>query len=120
MTTVLIVDDVKTDRELIGKVVAAAGHTVIYASDGDDALAQARAKLPGLILLDVIMPRMDGFNACRKLKADAATSAIPVVMVTHKSTPSDRFWGKKQGADHYLTKPFSPAQLQEVLKLYAR
>jgi twitching motility two-component system response regulator PilH len=120
MTTVLVVDDVKTDRELIGKVVTDAGHLVLYATDGEEALAQARACHPGLILLDVIMPRMDGFGACRRLKADAETSAIPVVMVTHKSAPSDRFWGKKQGADHYLTKPFTPSQLQEVLRLYAR
>jgi twitching motility two-component system response regulator PilH len=118
MQNVLIVDDVKTDRELMGKVVAAAGHIPVYATDGDEALAAAKQANPALIFLDVVMPRVNGFNACRLLKQDPATSAIPVVLVTSKNAESDKFWGKKQGADDHVGKPFSPDSLTAILKRF--
>jgi len=120
MANILIVDDVKTDRELIGKVVSAAGHTPVYCEDGADAVQAATTHRPALIFLDIVMPKMDGFNACRALKKNAGTAAIPVVLVTSKGTESDKFWGKKQGADDHIAKPFTPATLQNVIKLYAR
>jgi twitching motility two-component system response regulator PilH len=120
MATVLIIDDVQTDRELIGKVVSLAGHTAAFATDGDEALAKAKEVKPGLIFLDVVMPRMNGFNACRQLKQDPATASIPVVLVTSKSTESDKFWGKKQGADDHVGKPFSPDALNALMKRYLR
>ncbi len=119
MATVLIVDDVQTDRELMGKVVSGAGHQPVYANDGDEVISKAKQANPALILLDVVMPRVNGFNACRMLKADPATQKIPVVLVTSKSTESDKFWGKKQGADDQLGKPFTPEALADMVRRYA-
>jgi twitching motility two-component system response regulator PilH len=115
---ILIVDDVKTDRDLMGKVVSAAGHIPVYATDGDEALAAAKQTQPALIFLDVVMPRVNGFNACRVLKQDPATSAIPVVLVTSKSAESDKFWGKKQGANDHIGKPFTVESLTAVIKRF--
>lgn len=120
MQKILIVDDVKTDRELIGKVVAQAGHTPIYANDGNEAIESAKRELPALIFMDVVMPNRDGFSATRTLKNDPATSTIPVVMVTSKNGESDRFWARKQGAMDHLGKPFTPDAVMEVIRRYAR
>jgi CheY-like chemotaxis protein len=116
MPLILVVDDVETDRQLMGKAVADSGHRPEYASDGDEAVLKAKALKPALVLLDVVMPKQDGFATCRTLKKDAATAKIPVVMVTVKSAESDRFWAQKQGCDDYLTKPFSPQQLGDVIR----
>ena len=111
MQNILIVDDMQTDRELVGKVVTAAGHCPVYASDGAEALQKAKEVQPALIFLDVVMPRQDGFKTCRNLKQDAGTSKIPVVLVTSKNTESDKFWAKQQGADGYVVKPFTNEEL---------
>lgn len=116
MENILIVDDVKTDRELLGKAVTQAGYTPVYISDGDQALSSAKTHHPKLVFLDVVMARTNGYVACRQLKADADTKSIPVVLVTSKNAESDRFWGKKQGADDQLGKPFSPDSVIAVLK----
>jgi CheY-like chemotaxis protein len=116
MNNVLIVDDMLTDRTLIGKVVAEAGYQPVYAANGKDAIAGAKLHRPVLIFLDVVMPDINGFNVCRDLKKDPATAAIPICLVTTKNTDSDRFWGKKQGADDHVAKPFSPETLQAVLR----
>jgi twitching motility two-component system response regulator PilH len=118
MRTVLVVDDVQTDRELIGKVVTTTGHHPEYAADGDEALLKARALLPALILLDVVMPKTDGFATCRNLKKDPATADIPVVLVTQKSTETDRFWGQKQGASAHIAKPFTPEEMATVIRQF--
>lgn len=118
MSTILIVDDVETDRLLMGKTVADMGHRPEYASNGDDAILKAKVVKPALILLDVIMPGQDGFATCRVLKKDAATSAIPVVMVTVKGGESDRFWAQKQGCNGYVVKPFTPTRLTEEIRRF--
>jgi twitching motility two-component system response regulator PilH len=120
MATILIVDDVQTDRELVGKVVLGAGHNPLYAADGDEAIEKAKSAKPALIFMDVVMPKMNGFNACRKLKQDAETKAIPVVLLTSKGAESDRFWGQKQGADEHIPKPFSPDTLSQVIRRFVR
>ena len=120
MDTILIVDDMQTDRELLGRVVAGAGHRPVYASDGAEALAKAKEVKPALIFLDVVMPSQDGFKTCRTLKQDTETSKIPVVLVTSKATDSDKFWGKKQGADDHVGKPFTPDTILSILRRYAR
>lgn len=120
MQTILIVDDAQTDRELIGKVVTASGHRPMYATDGAAGIAAAKELKPAMIFLDVVMPVMDGFATCRALKKDAGTATIPVVLVTSKGTESDKFWGKKQGADDHITKPFTAAQLEVVIRRYVR
>src|SRR5262249_33015579 len=120
MQTILIVDDVQTDRELVGKVVTSAGHNPLYAADGEEAFTRAKQQRPALILMDVVMPTLNGFNACRKLKQDPETASIPVVLVTSKNADSDRFWGKKQGADDLIGKPFTPDALLSVIRRYVR
>jgi twitching motility two-component system response regulator PilH len=118
MKTVLIVDDVQTDRELMGQVVKGAGHHAEYAADGEEALVKARDLKPALILLDVVMPRLDGFGACRRLKKEADTAQIPVVLVTSKAAETDKFWGQKQGCDDYLVKPFTPDELSRIVRKF--
>jgi twitching motility two-component system response regulator PilH len=118
MQTILVVDDVQTDRELVGRVVKSAGHHPIYAESGVEAMQLARSKQPALILLDVVMPDQDGFKTTRQLKKDPDTSRIPIVLVTTKGTDSDQFWGKRQGADDYVVKPFHPDDLVRVIRRY--
>ncbi|GDY11803.1 response regulator [Planctomycetota bacterium] len=116
MATILIVDDQKTDREILGRIVTSLGHEVLFAHDGESAVIKAHAHHPAMILMDVVMPMMDGFNACRRLKKDPATTAIKIVLVTQKGTESDKFWGRKQGADQHVVKPYSAEQIQQVIK----
>jgi CheY-like chemotaxis protein len=118
MQTILIVDDVQTSRELIGKIVTAAGHRPEYATDGDEAVERAMELRPALIFMDVVMPSMNGFQACRKLKQEPVTSKIPVVLVTSKNAESDKFWGQKQGADMHIGKPFADKEIQEVIRRF--
>lgn len=120
MSTILIVDDSKTERELMSRAVALAGHTAMFAEDGTEALEKAKAIQPALILMDVVMPGLNGFNATRQLKADAATKHIPIVLVTTKGGESDKFWGKKQGADEHVTKPFQANELVSIIKKFCR
>lgn len=109
---VLVCDDMETDRALLKKVLSEMGHMVETANDGEEALRRARASKPAVIFLDVVMPNQDGFATCRKLKADDVTKGIPVVMVTSKVTPSDKFWAQKQGASAHIGKPFTPADVK--------
>jgi len=120
MKTVLVVDDSETDRSLIGMVVRDAGHMAQFASDGDEALERARDLKPDLILLDIVMPRQDGFSVCRKLKKTPETQDIPVVFVTSKRSDVSRYWGEQQGANGYIAKPFSPEELLEVVQKFLR
>jgi CheY-like chemotaxis protein len=120
MNTILIVDDVQTDRELLGKVVTASGHNPIYASDGNEAMAKAKEVKPALILMDVVMQGVDGFRACRMMKQDPDLSKIPIVLVTTKGTESDRFWAKKQGADDHVAKPWTQETMLGIIRRYAR
>ena len=120
METILVVDDVQTDRELVGRVVTTAGHQAVYAANGQEAIEKAKALKPSLIFMDVVMPMQDGFKTTRSLKADPETAKIPVVLVTSKGTESDRFWGKRQGADDHVAKPFTPQSLLEIIRRYAR
>jgi twitching motility two-component system response regulator PilH len=117
---ILVVDDVRTDREILGKVVTQMGHHAIFAADGAQALAAAKEGQPSLILLDVVMPEMDGFKVCRMLKADPTTASIPVVLVTSKGGESDRFWGKRQGADDHVGKPYTAETMEAVIRRFAR
>jgi len=119
MHTILVVDDVETDRQLAGRIVSSAGHHPIYAENGLEAIAKAKGMQPALILMDVVMPLQDGFKTTRELKRNPETSKIPIVLVTSKGTESDRFWGKRQGADDHIAKPFSPSSLLLLIRRYA-
>ena len=120
MQTIMIVDDVQTDRELLGSVVSRAGHHPLYCADGSQAVDLAKQAQPAMIFLDVVMPIQDGFKTCRALKADPKTSNIPVVLVTSKKADSDKFWGRKQGADEHVGKPYTQEQMLELIRRYVR
>jgi len=108
---ILVVDDSPTELQLMVDPLIAQGYHVITATDGIEALKTAKQERPALILLDVLMPRKNGFQVCRQLKTDPATRDIKIIMVSSKSQESDRFWGLKQGADEYLAKPFNDEDL---------
>ena len=113
---ILIVDDSPTGLKAASAVLK--NYNIITAADGKQALEKAQSEKPDLVILDVIMPNMDGFQACRKMKKSPELQHIPVIMLTSKSQKSDEFWGKKQGADIYLTKPWDDAVLlKEVARM---
>lgn len=108
---ILIIDD---ERELVETLLfrmESASYEAIAAYDGEEGLAKARREKPDLILLDVMMPKMNGYQVCWELKNDVTTKAIPVIMLTVKDQDDDQFWGKDMGADDYFTKPFEAALL---------
>jgi DNA-binding response OmpR family regulator len=108
---ILVVDDELEALELVEFNLVQAGFSVITAPDGLEALKKARAALPSLIVLDLMLPEMDGLEVCKMLRRDPATSSIPIIMLTAKASEIDRILGLELGADDYLTKPFSPREL---------
>ncbi len=116
----LVVDDSAVIRELIAVNLQLEGFEVSTAGDGESAVELAREVQPDVITLDVMMPRMTGFEAVELLRADPQTSAIPVVMVTGRAQAADLARGEEVGVDAYLTKPFEPAELIEVVTRLAR
>ena len=110
-TTILIVDDSPTTQRIIRLAVEAGGYRVLTASDGDEAIDVAGRERPDLVVLDIILPKRNGFQVCRHLKAFPETCGIKVVLLSSKSHEMDILWGKRQGADGYLTKPFKSDQL---------
>lgn len=115
MSKILIVDDLATEVHIMKTSVTKLGHHVIEASDGEAGFNMAKKEKPDLILLDVVMPKMDGFNVCRRLKKDPETAGIPVVIITTKNQESDQFWGMKQGAAAYLFKPANTDELNATV-----
>ncbi len=109
--TILIVDDSKDVALISARMLTQRGFAVITASDGAEGLAMVARQRPSCILLDVMMPRMSGLEVLRALKADSATASIPVIMVTAKTTDDDVLSGYQQGADYYITKPFTADEL---------
>ncbi len=112
---ILVVDDSPTDRKIAESVCKAKGFRVETAAEGEEALKKAVGLQPDLVLLDVILPQKNGFQVCRQLKSSPETKDIKIIMVTSKTQDSDRFWGIKQGADGYLTKPFSEDELYKMI-----
>jgi len=108
---ILVVDDEPDAVELIEFNLKAAGYDVTTAADGEGALAKARSVLPNLIVLDLMLPEVDGLEVCKILRRDPKTSGIPIVMLTAKAAEIDRILGLELGADDYVTKPFSPREL---------
>lgn len=105
MNSVLVVDDSRVVREMIASELQQMGYTVSIAIDGLDALAHLERALPDLIITDIVMPQMNGYELCRWVKSDPRTKHIPVMMCSTKDQQFDRYWGLKQGADAYITKP---------------
>lgn len=120
MSTVLIVDDSSTLREMISGLLIKAGMTVVEAKDGVEAMAKIEASPPDLVVLDIVMPNMNGYELCRWVKNNPNTQTIPVVICSSKSEEFDRYWGMKQGADAYIAKPFRPTEMVETVKQLLR
>lgn len=119
--TVLIVDDEPDVVDLVGYHLQKAGYRTATARDGAIALAKARELLPALVILDVMLPELDGTEICKRLRAEPKTAAIPIIMLTAKAEEVDRIVGLELGADDYVTKPFSPRELVlRVKKLLGR
>jgi two-component system phosphate regulon response regulator PhoB len=108
---ILVADDEPDALELIEINLRTAGYEVLVAADGRDALQKARAAMPDLILLDIMLPEMDGLEVCKALRRDATTSSLPIIMLTARTAEIDRVLGLELGADDYITKPFSPREL---------
>lgn len=105
MSTALIIDDVQTDLMILTSYLETLGWRVIAAMNGEEALTYLSSNKPDIVFLDVVLPGRSGFEICRAIKSQTDTQQIPVVMCSTKNTDMDRFWGLKQGADLYLTKP---------------
>jgi twitching motility two-component system response regulator PilH len=108
---ILVVDDSPTDRQYMLETLAKKGYQVVTAESGEDAIVKAKAELPDLILMDVVMPGLNGYQATRQITRDDATKHIPVIMCTSKGADTDKIWGLRQGANDYLVKPVDAAQL---------
>ncbi len=116
MSMVLVVDDTLTQLEIISSCLRKGGFSVITAASGEEALTMISSQQPDIIVLDVVLPGRSGFEVCRNLKSDEATKAIPVVLCSTKGGDMDKFWGMKQGADAYISKPVDQEQLLETVR----
>ncbi|MBT9311898.1 response regulator transcription factor [Leptothoe kymatousa] len=114
--TVLIVEDTPSERELISHYLQEEGYSVIHAVTAQEGMDKARSSQPDVIVTDVVMPGMSGFELCRSLKRAPETSTVPVVICSSKDQAIDRLWGMRQGADAYITKPFNREELLKVVK----
>lgn len=111
MAHVLIIDDSPTDVRVFTTLLQKAGHKVSSAGSAEDGIAQIKRDRPDVVIMDVIMPGMNGFQATRQLSRDGDTSTIPILIVTTKSMETDRVWGLRQGAKDFMTKPVSEKEL---------
>jgi len=115
MALILIADDSPTEVYVLQKILEKNGHEVIVATDGEQAVAMAQSSLPQLILMDVVMPGLNGFQATRRLTKDSATAHIPIIIVSSKHQETDRMWGMRQGARGYLGKPVAEEALMMLI-----
>ncbi len=116
MARVLIVDDSPTETYKMSSILSKHGYEILTAETGEQGVAAAKKELPDVVLMDVVMPGLNGFQATRQLSKDTATSHIPVIIVTTKDQETDRVWGLRQGAKDYVTKPVAEADLLAKIK----
>lgn len=116
MAKVLIVDDSPTESRKLTSLLEKNGHDVITADSGEAGVKKAKAELPQLVLMDIVMPGLNGFQATRQLSKAPETSSIPVIIVTTKNQETDRVWGMRQGAKAYLTKPIDESELLSAIQ----
>lgn len=115
---ILIADDSATERANLTRILETAGYQVVPTQSGNEAKSLAESQLPDLIMLDIIMEDGDGYQACRALKRNPATQAIPVIMISSKSNPVDKQWAQKLGANAYIVKPYKDEDvLREIAAL---
>jgi twitching motility two-component system response regulator PilH len=116
MGTILVVDDDLTQQLIVFKILKKIGLNVIFADNGVEALEMVQRYRPNLVILDIVLPGMNGYEVCRRLKSDKETQKLAVVICSNKKEQSDRYWGIKQGADAYIPKPFHPEELINIVK----
>jgi len=116
VTKVLVVDDSQAEIRLLQSVLQQGGYHSVGISDPTKVEETIDEQRPNVILLDVVMPQRNGFQVCRDLKSQEPYSKIPVILVTSKTAPSDRYWGEQQGANGYVAKPFTPEELLDAVK----
>jgi twitching motility two-component system response regulator PilG len=116
--TILVVDDSPTVRKLISGKLEKSGHSVVSAVDGMDALAKINEVIPDLILLDITMPRLDGYQVCKLIRNNDLTKDIPIVMISGKDGFFDKVRGRMAGSSGYITKPFGPDTLMKTIETY--
>ena len=116
MARILIIDDSPTETFRFREILNRHGHQVLEATNGADGISMAKAELPNLILMDVVMPGMNGFQATRQLSRGDETKHIPIIIVSTKDQETDRVWGKRQGARDYLSKPITEEALITVIR----
>jgi len=118
MARILVVDDSPSQLFGMQKIIEKMGHEVLSATNGEEGVRAAKEQIPDLILMDVVMPELNGFQATRKISRDERTSHIPIIMVTTKNLQTDKVWGMRQGAKDYLVKPVAEKALTAVIKEY--
>jgi twitching motility two-component system response regulator PilH len=116
MAKILVVDDSPTETHLIKTMLSAHGHDVLEASNGEQGVALATREMPDMVLMDIVMPGLNGFQATRQISKNSRTQHIPVVIVTTKDQETDRVWGKRQGARGYLLKPLQENVLLNTIE----
>ena len=116
MARILIVDDSPSQLMGIRRIVEKLGHEALTAEDGAAGVEAAKREIPDLILMDVVMPNLNGFQATRSITREPTTKHIPIVLVTTKDQDTDRVWGMRQGAKAYITKPFSESELADMIQ----
>ena len=118
MANILIAEDSATAAVLLTKALAPLGHKITIAKDGAEAEEKIQAGHPDLVILDIIMPGMNGFQLCRSIRSDPDLAGLPIIIVTAMDRDSDRYWGLKQGANEYFVKPVDPETLTETVNRY--
>lgn len=108
---ILVVDDSPTERHFLGELLTEAGYQVITAESGEEGIAKAKSERPDLVLMDVVMPGLNGYQATRTLTRDEQTKNIPIIVCTTKGQETDKIWGLRQGAQDYLVKPINGEEL---------
>ena len=120
MAKVMVVDDAHSELKLMESILRDAGHQVVTLPDGDALEDRVTIERPDVLLLDIVMPKRNGYELLRSLKRNVQTRATPVVLVSSKNQESDRAWGRRQGADEYLGKPFTSDQLVDMVGRFVR
>jgi len=120
MAKILVADDSVTELKFIREVLKEGNHEIITAEDGEVAEQKARSEAVELVILDIVMPKKNGYQVCRDLRADKKLGSIPIIMISSKKLESDKLWGLKQGANEYLTKPFTPIDLLHAIKKHLK
>ena len=113
---ILIVDDSPTERHVLNDLLTKAGFEVVTSDNGEDAIVKSKQVKPDLILMDVVMPGLNGFQATRAISRDPDTRTIPIILCTSKTQETDKIWGLRQGAKDYVTKPLNETELLEKIK----